>query len=68
VVLRLIYQMFSTLSGWLVLRARSMASVVLDETANDALPPALWYVVTLGPAVLNVALHAALVKRRRRRA
>ena len=26
----------------------------------DALPRALWYVVTLGPAVLNVALHAAL--------
>ncbi|SFO18754.1 hypothetical protein SAMN05660359_01872 [Geodermatophilus obscurus] len=36
----------------------------VDPARLYDLPTALWYLVTLGPAVLNVALHALLVRRR----
>ncbi len=36
----------------------------VDSARLYDLPTALWYLVTLGPAVLNVALHALLVRRR----
>ena len=36
----------------------------VDSARLYDLPTALWYLATLGPAVLNVALHALLVRRR----
>ncbi len=38
-------------------------SLLVDPARLYDLPTAAWYLVTLGPAVLNVALHALLVRR-----
>lgn len=44
----------------LALGAPWTVPAIVDPYQLDALPAAVWYVVQLGPAVLNVALHAAL--------
>jgi len=42
--------------------------MIIDPYAFDSWPRPIWYLVAVGPAVLNVLLHAALVARRRRTA
>ncbi len=42
--------------------------MIINPYAFDTWPEPIWYLVALGPAVLNVLLHATLVARRRRTA
>lgn len=42
--------------------------MIIDPYAFDMWPGPIWYLVAVGPAILNVLLHATFVARRSRTA